>query len=74
MDFEKGFHLSAGEYFVLGDNSSISEDSRVWPSGPAVSAEALIGRPWMVVYPARHANLGSWQFQVPDAGRIRYIH
>jgi signal peptidase I len=73
VDFEKGFHLGQGEYFVLGDNSPISEDSRVWATGPGVSAGALIGRPWIVVYPASHARIGPWQFQVPEAGRIRYI-
>ena len=69
----KPVRLGAGEYFVLGDNSPISEDSRTWTQFQAVSGKSLIGKPLAVVFPARHAQLGPWHFQVPDLGRIRYI-
>ncbi len=65
--------LGPEEYFVLGDNSLISEDSRSWPDGPAVAARLLVGRPFLVHFPARRVHLGVWDFQVPDPGRIRYI-
>ncbi len=65
--------LGADEYFVLGDNSPISEDSRTWPQGPAVGAKLLVGKPLVVHFPARLLELGRWRFQVPDPGRIRYI-
>ena len=37
--------LGDDEYFVLGDNSPVSEDSRTWPEGLAVNANSLIGKP-----------------------------
>lgn len=36
--------LDADEYFVLGDNSPVSDDSRVWPQ-PGVKRSAIIGKP-----------------------------
>ena len=48
--------LGPREYFVLGDNSSDSKDSRMF--GP-VSAEEIAGRPVLVVWPwARRRILG----------------
>jgi signal peptidase I len=70
---EHGVCLGDGEFFVLGDNSPISEDSWTWSDDWAVRAEQLIGRPFLVVLPARGARLGRRFFQVPDPGRIRYI-
>jgi signal peptidase I len=65
--------LGPGEFFVLGDNSPISEDSRTWPAGPAVAADLLVGKPFLVHFPARRLEAGAWHFQVPDPARIRYI-
>lgn len=39
------WQLGPGEYFVLGDNAAISDDSRNWPSGPGVDSKLLIGKP-----------------------------
>jgi signal peptidase I len=39
------WQLGPTEYFVLGDNAAISDDSRSWPSGPGVDAKRLVGRP-----------------------------
>lgn len=36
--------LGNDEYFVLGDNSPASDDSRTWPH-PGVKLSAIIGRP-----------------------------
>jgi len=36
--------LGPDEFFVLGDNSAVSDDSRMWPE-PGVKQSALIGRP-----------------------------
>ncbi len=60
------------EYFVLGDNSPVSEDSRTW-SQPGVPAKLLVGKPLVVHFPCRLVYWGESVFQVPDLGRIRYI-
>jgi signal peptidase I len=42
---QHGWQLGPGEYFVLGDNAAISDDSRSWFAGPGLDAKLLIGRP-----------------------------
>ncbi|MBN2021220.1 MAG: hypothetical protein JW809_00360 [Pirellulales bacterium] len=65
--------LGPDEFFVLGDNSPISEDSRTWPDGPGLDAKFLIGKPLAVHIPSDEARLGPWHIRVPAVGRIRYI-
>lgn len=73
----KPYKLARNEYFVLGDNSVISQDSRAWDR-PAVAAHLLVGKPLFVHLP----SLG-WQVELfgrkfrrplPDVTRIRRIH
>jgi signal peptidase I len=45
--------LGTDEYFVLGDNSSVSRDSRIWPQGPSIDGNHIIGRPLKVWRPGR---------------------
>ena len=40
--------LGPDEYFVLGDNSPQSDDSRFWPDRGAVPADRLLGQPFFV--------------------------
>jgi len=65
--------LADHEYFVLGDNSPVSEDSRTWPERGAVDAKLLLGKPLAVLYPAQDVEWGAWHFQVPNPGQMRYI-
>jgi signal peptidase I len=65
--------LGPDEYFVLGDNSPISEDSRTWTGDRFVSHKSLMGKPFVVIFPAREISLGGWRIQVPNLTRIRYI-
>ena len=71
---EKPIHLGSNQYMVLGDNSPISEDSRTWQDRYPLVDSLLIGKPLMILFPAKStANIGRWQFQVPDLSRIGYI-
>jgi signal peptidase I len=70
---DRPIRLADDQYYVLGDNSPISEDSRTWPEGPGVAAKLLVGKPLLVHFPARVVSLGPWRFQVPDPAKIRYI-
>ncbi len=71
------YTLGDDEYFVLGDNSPVSLDSRSWADG-AVSGRLLIGKPFLVHLPSRPGKIrfGSRyaHFRIPDFSRIRYIH
>jgi len=67
------YRLDHDEYFVLGDNSPISDDSRCWPAGPALKETLLVGKPLVVVFSPRSVSLGPWRFHIPDPARMRYI-
>jgi Signal peptidase, peptidase S26 len=66
--------LGPEEYFVLGDNSPLSDDSRLWDESPAVPAEMLVGRPLFVHLPSRLWEVGNLTLQVPDLSKMRAIH
>lgn len=73
----KPYRLQGGEYFVLGDNSPNSDDSRFWDN-PAVPEAHFLGKPFMVHLPTQNARvdvLGQlWMLRVPDWGRMRWLH
>ncbi len=70
---DKPVRVSNWGYFVLGDNSPVSVDSRCWPEGPTADAQLLVGKPLIVVLsPGGVHWLDRW-FKVPDLTRIRYI-
>lgn len=70
------YQLAADEFFMLGDNSPVSLDSRAWQH-PAVPRSLLVGRPFVVHLPSKPLALGSGERQVvlrvPDFSRVRYI-
>ncbi len=71
--FEKPWKLGADEYYVLGDNSLVSHDSRNWDGPPGVNRNLLLGKPFVLMYPMKVCRWGDWFFQVPELGRIEYI-
>jgi signal peptidase I len=68
--------LGPDEFYVLGDNSPVSLDSRAWEH-PAISRDMLIGRPFVVHLPSRPQTFrwGNRELvlRVPDFSRVRYI-
>jgi signal peptidase I len=73
----KVVRLGGDQYFVLGDNSPNSDDSRFWPDGGAVPADCLIGKPFLVHLPTQVVTWElfgrRWQSRLPDWARIRWL-
>jgi signal peptidase I len=68
--------LGSDDYFVLGDNSPVSNDSRFWNECPVVRGSMFVGRPFLVHLPGQVVPLkvfGRSVCWVPDPRRIRYI-
>jgi len=65
--------LGADEYFMLGDNSANSEDSRYW-SNPGVPESFLLGKPLLLHQPSRWTSIRpGWDIQSIDWNRVRWI-
>lgn len=67
------WQLGTEEYFVAGDNPPVSDDSRMWPTGPGVAAQLIVGKPVIVHAPRRVVHWFGFPFHVPDVTAIRYI-
>lgn len=77
--------LGDDQYYVLGDNSARSLDSRLWgpphpfvaeqldPAPFVVDRRLFIGKAWLVYYPAPHSLREGGMGLIPDFGRIRFI-
>ncbi len=70
------FALGDDEFFVLGDNSAESNDSRFWAKGPVVRRHLLLGKPFLVHLPSQVVPLkvfGQPAYWLPDLRQIRFI-
>jgi hypothetical protein len=77
--------LGPDHFFMLGDNSPASRDSRLWgepdelvarqidPSPYVVHRTLLLGKAWVVYFPAPHPITEGGVGVIPDFGRLRYI-
>ena len=74
---DEPFQLGGDEFFVLGDNSPVSADSRSWDQG-GVSERLLVGKPFLLHLPSRPGKIRigdrAAYIRIPDLARIRYIH
>lgn len=65
--------LGADEYFMLGDNSANSGDSREWAT-PGVPERDFLGKPFLLHQPLRRANPPAFGLkQVVDWERFRLL-
>lgn len=82
---DRPFQLAEDEYFVLGDNSTASQDSRFWTSGGphtgnhdyrpgTVPADQLMGRAFFVYWPGFLPLFGKGVPIVPNLGDVRFIY
>jgi signal peptidase I len=60
------YPLEEGQFFVLGDNSAASKDSRLWNDGHHVDRHLVIGRALVVFWP--HAVPAAWSIPVKIGG------
>jgi signal peptidase I len=69
--------LGPDEYFVLGDNSGNSQDSREW-ARPGVPEADFIGKPFLIHQPLRlgRVTLAGRErvYQTLDWSRLRWLH
>ena len=77
--------LNSDQFFMLGDNSPASSDSRLWGSPHplvahqidedpfVVNRKLLLGKAWVVYFPAPYSLGASGRGIIPDFGRLRFI-
>ncbi|SIO67478.1 signal peptidase I [Singulisphaera sp. GP187] len=73
---DEPYQLGPDSFFVLGDNSSVSNDSRFWSTSPVVPGDLFLGKPFLVHLPGQVVPLkvfGRSVYWVPDPREIRYI-
>ena len=73
---DQPFELRANEFFMLGDNSPVSNDSRFWNERPVVQRSRFLGKPFLVHLPGQAYGVRIFGHElgwIPDFREIRYI-
>lgn len=82
---DKPAMIGPDQFLMLGDNSAFSSDSRLWgaphkivaehidPSPFLVNRKLLLGKAWVVYFPAPYPLKDGGRGAVPDFGRLRFI-
>jgi len=77
--------LGPDHFFMAGDNSTASSDSRLWgnphplvatqidPAPFVVNRKLLLGKAWVVYFPAPRSATKNGKPFIPDFGRLRFI-
>lgn len=69
------FAVEAGQYFVCGDNSPKSFDSRLWDlPEPTVPRRNLVGKAFFIYWPSAGSRYGIPVPVVPDVTGFRFVH
>ena len=69
------FHVDAGQYFVCGDNSPKSFDSRLWDlPEPTVPRRNLVGKAFFVYWPSAGPRFRIPVPVIPDVYGWRFVH
>ena len=70
------FPLGPDEYFVLGDNSGNSRDSRAWDT-PGVPERDFLGKPFLIHQPLKlgrvTVNGADRTYQTVDWSRVKWV-
>jgi signal peptidase I len=81
----KPARLGPDHFFMLGDNSAASSDSRLWgaphplvatqidPAPFVVHRRLMLGKAWVVYFPSPFAMSEGGRAFIPDFGRLRFI-
>jgi signal peptidase I len=65
--------LGENEFFVLGDNSAVSEDSRNGSPHPAIEEQYIVGKPLIAAGCQNPLQGGKYRFPIPIFTRFRWI-
>jgi signal peptidase I len=64
--------LGANEYFVLGDNSANSQDSRFWTNA-GIPEYCFMGKPLLLHQPSHWRRFNDWEIECINWRRVRWI-
>ena len=70
------FPLGPDQFFMLGDNSPLSQDARLWPAEPYVERRLLVGKALYIFWPHSFDRIPGTRIPFPffpNFARMRFI-